>query len=363
MTPSTIPFPAVLVDRHRCPHIGAFLVLASLSLCPPSAFAETKPEPRPLKAPDRGFEEIGVRDVTLSGGFWGPRLEAHQQTTIPHVLNKLEERHHIDSVFGHGKRYDVDGHQEVELALVKLYRATGEKRYLDLCRFLLEERGHVHGTERKPFTEIVPRGDPEKLPGEEIQDWRRRKWSMRNGRMQDHKPVLQQTEAVGHAVRAGYMYAAMADLARFSDAPEYAAAARTLWEDVVSKKMYLTGGLGTAQDGDEGFGDPYLLPNKTYCESCASIAHVLWQHRMNLLDGEAKYADVMAGNRPFQNVPSTRCQTDIHPSPRPARRVTVIQTTGVDEAGKPVRLSAIPYFAWANRGKSPMNLWMHETKD
>lgn len=116
---------------------------------------------------------------------------------------------------------------------------------------------------------------------------------MRNGRMQDHKPILEQTEAVGHAVRAGYMYSAMADVDRFSDAPVYTETLRKLWEDVVFRKMYITGGIGTAQYGDEGFGDPYLLPNKTYCESCASIAHVFWQHRMNLLMGEAKYADVM----------------------------------------------------------------------
>lgn len=89
------------------------------------------------------------------------------------------------------------------------------------------------------------------------------------------------------------MYAAMADIARFSDAPEYAKAVRTLWEDVVFRKIYLTGGLGTAQYADEGFGDPYLLPNKTYCESCASMASVFWQHRMGLMDGDAKYADVM----------------------------------------------------------------------
>ena len=116
---------------------------------------------------------------------------------------------------------------------------------------------------------------------------------MRNGGMQDHKPVLEQTEAVGHAVRAGYMYAAMADFARFSEAPEYAKAVRSLWNDVLRCKLYLTGGLGTAQYGDEGFGAPYLLPNNTYCESCASIAHVLWQYRMNLMARDAKYADVM----------------------------------------------------------------------
>jgi len=94
-------------------------------------------------------------------------------------------------------------------------------------------------------------------------------------------------------VRAGYMYSAMADIARFMDAPDYERALDSLWSDVVGRKMYVTGGIGTAQYDDEGFGDPYLLPNETYCESCAAIAHLLWQHRMNLLKGQAKYADVM----------------------------------------------------------------------
>lgn len=202
---------------------------------------------------------------------------------------------YVDSVFGPGKRYDVPGHQEVELALIKLYRATGERRYLDLCRFFLDERGHAHGTERKPFTP-GPLVVPERVEGQTDKEYRRAKWHAglrwRNGRMQDHKPLIEQ-DAVGHAVRAGYVYSAMADIARFSDAPEYEKAVERIWQDVVSRKMYITGGLGTAQYGDEGFGDPFLLPNRTYCESCAAIAGVLWQHRMNLLKAEAKYADVM----------------------------------------------------------------------
>jgi DUF1680 family protein len=123
-------------------------------------------------------------------------------------------------------------------------------------------------------------------------EYRRAKWGRRDGRMQDHKPLVEQ-DAIGHAVRAGYVYSAMADIARFSEAPEYEEAVERIWRDVVSCKMYINGGLGTAQYGDEGFGDPYLLPNRTYCESCAAIASVIWQHRMNLLKAEAKYADVM----------------------------------------------------------------------
>lgn len=202
---------------------------------------------------------------------------------------------YIDSVFGPGKRYDVPGHEEIELALVKLYRATGRKRYLDLCRFFLDERGHAHGTERKPFIP-GPLVVPQRIEGQTDAEYRRAKWHAslrwRNGRMQDHKPLVEQN-AVGHAVRAGYVYSAMADIARFADAPEYEKGVERIWNDVVGCKMYITGGLGTAQYHDEGFGDPYLLPNRTYCESCAAIANVLWQHRMNLLKAEAKYADVM----------------------------------------------------------------------
>ncbi|NNJ87380.1 MAG: glycoside hydrolase family 127 protein [Akkermansiaceae bacterium] len=247
------------------------------------------------KEPDQKWANMRLNHEMYNAGHFFEFAVAHHQLSGETRSLEAAKRFadHIDNTFGPGKRYEVGGHQGIELALIKLYRATGETRYLELCRFLLEERGHAHGSERKPFTEVIPRGDPKRLPGETMRDWRRKKWSMRNGRMQDHKPVLQQTEAVGHAVRAGYMYAAMADLARFSDAPAYAATLEKLWQDVVFRKMYLTGGVGTAQYGDEGYGDPYLLPNRTYCESCASIANVLWQHRMNLLESEAKYADVL----------------------------------------------------------------------
>ena len=247
------------------------------------------------KEPENRWSNLRLNhEMYCAGHFFELAVAHHQLTGSTKALDAAKRfADHIDGIFGPGKRYDVGGHQEIELALIKLYRATGEQRYLDLCRFLLDERGHAHGTERKPFTDVPPRAVPKRKPGETMREFRPRKWSTRNGRMQDHKPLLAQTEAVGHAVRAGYTYAAMADIARFSDAPEYAEAVRTLWQDVVSRKMYLTGGLGTAQYADEGFGDPYFLPNKTYCESCASIASVFWQHRMCLMDGDAKYADVM----------------------------------------------------------------------
>lgn len=247
------------------------------------------------KEPENRWKNLRLNHEMYNAGHFFELAVAHHQLTGSTKALDAAKRFadHIDGIFGPGKRYDVGGHEEIELALIKLYQETGEKRYLDLSRFFLDERGHAHGTERKPFTDVPPRAVPEKRPDETMEEYRPRKWSTRNGRMQDHKPLVDQTEAVGHAVRAGYVYSAMADIARFSDAPEYAKAVRTLWKDVVSRKLYLTGGLGTAQYADEGFGDPYLLPNKTYCESCASIASVFWQHRMGLMDGDAKYADVL----------------------------------------------------------------------
>jgi len=250
------------------------------------------------KEPDRKFVDMRTNhELYNAGHFFEFAVEHYRLTGSTKALDAAKKfADHIDNTFGIGKRYEVCGHQEIELALIKLYRITGEKRYLDLCRFFIDERGHAHGTERKPFIPgpfIQPKRE-EGLTDEQYKKvvWRSKLY-WRNGRMQDHKPLLEQTEAVGHAVRAGYTYAAMADLARFSDTPEYAKAVRVLWEDVVNRKIYLTGGLGTNQNDDEGFGDPYLLPNKSYCESCAGIANVFWQQRMNLMDGDAKYADVM----------------------------------------------------------------------
>jgi DUF1680 family protein len=169
----------------------------------------------------------------------------------------------IDSVFGPGKKIGVPGHQEIEIGLVKLYRVTGDKKYLDLAKFFLDERGYAHG--RKPYGEYS----------------------------QDHLPVIEQTEPVGHAVRAAYMYSAMADVAALTGDEAYRSALETLWNNVASKKMYLTGGIGS-QSGGESFGEDYELPNASaYCETCAAIANAFWNHRMFLLTGEAKYLDVL----------------------------------------------------------------------
>jgi DUF1680 family protein len=252
-----------------------------------------------VRYPDKRWETLRLEHQMYNAGhFFEMAVEHYRLSGEKKAINAAKRfADHIDSVFGPGKRYDVGGHEEIELALVELYRATGERRYLELSRFFLDERGHAHGFERKPFdfqTMTPEQSNFDDLPPAERNRARRRaRNSVRNGRMQDHKPLVEQSEAVGHAVRAGYIYSAMADIARFMDAPEYERAVDNLWQDVVSRKMYVNGSVGTAQYGDEGFGDPYLLPNRTYCESCANIAHVLWQYRMNLLKGQAKYTDVM----------------------------------------------------------------------
>jgi uncharacterized protein len=169
----------------------------------------------------------------------------------------------IASLFGEGGIRDVPGHQEIEMGLAKLYRATGDEKYLNLAKFFLDERGVSHGR---------------LLSGEYTQD---------------HMPVVEQREAVGHSVRAIYMYAGMADVAALTGERAYIAAIQELWENVVQKKLALTGGLGARHEG-EAFGANYELPNLTaYNETCAAIASVFWNHRLFLLTGEAKYIDVL----------------------------------------------------------------------
>ena len=170
---------------------------------------------------------------------------------------------HIDSVFGPNKKHESTGHEEIELALVKLYRQTGQEKYLKLAHFFVEERGQ---------------SKTHKLHGEYCQDL---------------VPVREQREIVGHAVRAMYLYSAVADLAGALGDKEYGQTVDAIWKDVTERKMYVTGGIGPSSH-NEGFTVPYDLPNDTaYCETCAAIGMALWNHRMMLLHADGKYADIV----------------------------------------------------------------------
>jgi uncharacterized protein len=174
----------------------------------------------------------------------------------------------IAEVFGPNALRDVPGHQEVELGLVKLYNVTGNEKYLQLAKFFLDERGHAHGRELQKAADNI-------------------------GYMQDHIPVIEQREAVGHSVRATYMYSSMADVAALTGDQDYIHAIRHIWENVMQKKLALTGGIGARHQG-EAFGDNYELPNATsYNETCAAIGSIFWNYRLFLLDGLAKYYDVL----------------------------------------------------------------------
>ncbi|MDR1281140.1 MAG: glycoside hydrolase family 127 protein [Opitutaceae bacterium] len=185
----------------------------------------------------------------------------------------------IDRTFGTGlgQMRGYCGHEEIELALIRLYHATGEARYRDLAAYFIDERGREPDwfeVERKACNE-APK------PGADVCYY------------QAHKPVREQTEAEGHAVRAMYLYTGMADVAAATGDEALLAACRRLWESVTRRKLYVTGGIGSSWAGEMFTGD-FDLPNeRAYCETCASVALVFWAHRMLLADGDAAYAEVM----------------------------------------------------------------------
>jgi DUF1680 family protein len=224
--------------------------------------------PHPWAGKERWqLEQDDSHELYNLGHLYEAAVAHYQATNNRSLLDiALRTADLLDKTFGPGKQAIWPGHQITEMGLVKLYRATGDERYLRLAKFLLDVRGPQSGRPHNPR-------------GLEYN--------------QAHKPVVEQSEAVGHAVRATYMYSGMADVAALTGDASYVHAMERIWENVVGKKLYLTGGIGATGAG-EAFGRDYELPNMTaYNETCASIGNDYWNHRLFLLHGDAKYIDVM----------------------------------------------------------------------
>ena len=213
-----------------------------------------------LVEPDKRWTNLPVMHELYCAGHLFESAVAHYQATGKRNLLDIAIKFadYIDSVFGEDRLIGVAGHEEIELALVKLFEVTGEERYLNLAKFFIDKKG-LTGTEYN----------------------------------QDHLPVRQQSEIVGHAVRAMYLYAGVADVAKYTNDPELIATMDRIWADVTQRKMYITGGIGPSAS-NEGFTVPYDLPNESaYAETCAAIGMALWNYRLLLLHGQSKYADIL----------------------------------------------------------------------
>lgn len=205
--------------------------------------------------------------------------KATGKRTILDVLARFAD--HIERRWGpnEGQKRGYPGHPELELALVKLYRATGDEKYLALSKYFIDERG-----QEPHYFDIEARER-----GEDPDDF----WAQTYKYCQAHKPIREQTEAVGHAVRACYLYAGIADVALETHDQELVKLSCKLWDDLTSHQMYITGGLGPAHS-NEGFTFAYDLPNETaYAETCAAISLAFWGHRMFHIDPNGRYIDVV----------------------------------------------------------------------
>lgn len=229
-------------------------------------------DPHPWSGKERWEKERELSHELYNSGHLYEAAVAHFQATGKRNLLDiaLKNADLVCSVFGPGKRHVAPGHEIVEMGLVKLYRVTGKQEYLETAKDFIEYRGHYNGYDSTSKDE-----------------WK-------NGMYwQDNMPVVDQAEAEGHAVRAGYLYSAMADIAALTGDEKLLHAVDTIWNNLVSKKIYVQGGAGAIGAG-ERYGDNYELPNETaYNETCAAIANVFWNERMFMLHGDSKYIDVL----------------------------------------------------------------------
>lgn len=218
---------------------------------------------------DKRWKNMDKHEMYCAGHMTEAAVAYYKATGKRKLLDvSIRMADHMMSIFGPGKRHWVAGHEEIELALVKLYQVTGEEKYLNFSNWLLEERGHGYGSKG----------------GEG-------KWNPEY--YQDIVPVRDLESISGHAVRCMYLYCGMADVAALKQDTGYIKALHHLWDDVVLRNMYITGGIGSSGH-NEGFTVDYDLPNlEAYCETCASVGMVYWNQRMNQLTGDSKYVDVL----------------------------------------------------------------------
>jgi len=224
---------------------------------------------------ERRWTNLGYDHELFLSGMLMEAAVAHHRATGSDKLIQVAARNAecIMRVLGRGrgKKRGYPGHPGIEMSLLKMYRATGDKKYLDLCTYFVDERG------RKP-SYLVREGSTS--PGQ-----------LENSLA--HKPVREHSKAVGHAVRATYLYTAMADLAMETGDDSLFSACQRLWKNLTTRRMHVTGGVGSAQ-ANEGFTNDYDLPNEdTYCETCASIGLIFWAHRMFQADPRGEYYDVL----------------------------------------------------------------------
>lgn len=212
------------------------------------------------------WEKLNSHELYNSGHLYEAAVAHYRATGKRTLLNvAIKNADLVCKVFGpdENQKHVPSGHPIIEMALAKLYKVTNDEKYLQMAKYFVEETGR--GTDGHRLSEYS----------------------------QDHKPILEQDEIVGHAVRAGYLYSGVADVAALTHDTAYIHALTRIWENMASKKLYITGGIGSRAQG-EGFGPNYELNNQTaYCETCAAIANVYWNHRMFLATGDAKYEDVL----------------------------------------------------------------------
>jgi len=233
--------------------------------------------------PEKRWANLRDRHELYCAGHLVEAAVAHFQATGKRTLLDALCRYadHIGEIFGPGpeQRNGYSGHEEIELALVKLYRATGRRRYLELSRYFVDQRG------RQPhYFDLEAQAR-----GEDSESF----WAKSYAYMQAHLPVREQRQVVGHAVRALYLYSALADLTGETGDRSLLITCERLWLHLCTQNMYITGGIGPSRH-NEGFTADYDLPNETaYAETCAAVALVLWNHRLLQLGCDGRYADVM----------------------------------------------------------------------